>query len=78
VEEPTPIGIADFVSFAGNDVYAFGGGIAHWNGQAWTLVEPLAEVDGPSLLAPTPALPVMYGPAGGSWSATSSPRSPFA
>ena len=49
VEEPTPIGIADFASFAPDDVYAFGGGIAHWDGQAWTLVESFPEVEGPSL-----------------------------
>ena len=49
VEEPTPIGIADFVSFASNDVYAFGGGVAHWDGSDWTLVESFPEVDGPSL-----------------------------
>ena len=50
VEEPTPIGIADFVAFARDDVYAFGGGVARWDGQAWTLVESFPEVEGPSLL----------------------------
>jgi hypothetical protein len=48
-EEPTPIGIADFVSFATDDVYAFGGGVAHWDGSAWTLAESFPDVDGPSL-----------------------------
>lgn len=50
VQEPTPIGITDFVSFARDDVYAVGGGVAHWDGQAWTLVESFPEVEGPSLL----------------------------
>ncbi len=48
----TPIGITDFVAFNVNNVWAFGGGIAHYNGDddGFTLIETLPEVYGPSLL----------------------------
>jgi hypothetical protein len=49
VQEPTPIGITDLVGFASDDVYAFGGGVARWDGQAWALIESFPGVDGPSI-----------------------------
>jgi Dockerin type I domain/Thrombospondin type 3 repeat len=48
-EAATPIGITDFVSFASDDVYAFGGAVAHCNGSARTLIESFPDVDSPSL-----------------------------
>ncbi len=40
---PTAGYVRAFVTFASNDVWAFGTTIEHWNGAAWTLVERFAD-----------------------------------
>ncbi len=45
---PVPGGIADFVAFASDDVYAAGSGIMHWDGTSWSVVETFPEVSGPA------------------------------
>jgi hypothetical protein len=46
---PIPGGVSDFVAFAGNDIYAAGAGIMHWDGAAWTTVDAFPEVPEPTL-----------------------------
>lgn len=46
---PIPGGVSGFVAFASDDVYAAGGGIMHWDGTSWSIVEDFATVNSPSL-----------------------------
>jgi hypothetical protein len=48
-EEPMPIAVSDFLSFAPDEVYAVGTGIARWQDGAWQVVEAFGEVVGPNL-----------------------------
>ena len=52
-----PLGAADFVAFASDDIYGFGSGVMHWDGSSWSVVETFPDVVGPSLAGASAAGP---------------------
>ncbi|HMJ48215.1 MAG TPA: Ig-like domain-containing protein, partial [Ferruginibacter sp.] len=46
---PTNGGGGAFAVLTGNNIYGVGGEISHWDGAGWTIVDPLSQLENPSL-----------------------------